>query len=115
MPSPTATATVPAPTEVPTGVPPEEPTVEQPADTPVATSAPSVTDEFAPEPTLQTYIVQSGDGGLAKIAGKVCPSLVEYGERVAFAEEIQRLNPAKIQDISVVSAGIELVIPPCPR
>lgn len=110
-PSPVPTATLPAPTDAPTGISPGEPTADQPA----LTSTPLATDVFAPQPTQRTYVVQAGDGGLAKIAGKVCPNLVEYAERVAFAEEIQRLNPDKIQDISIVPSGIELVIPPCPQ
>jgi hypothetical protein len=96
---------------VPTGVSPGEPTADQPA----LTSTPLATDAFAPQPTLRTYVVQPVDGGLAAIAGKVCPGLVEYAERLAFAKEIQRLNPDKIQDIDVVPTGIELVIPPCPQ
>lgn len=111
QPSPVPTATAPAPTGVPTGVSLGEPT----ADQPVLTSTPLATDEFAPQPTLRTYVVQPGDGGLAAIAGKVCPDLVEYAERLAFAEEIQRLNSDKIQDMNDVSSGIELVIPPCPQ
>lgn len=115
QPSPVATATAPPPTDVPTEVSPGEPTADQPADTPVLTSTPLATSEFAPAPTQRTYVVQAGDGGLAMIAGKVCPNLVEYADRLAFAEEIQRLNPDKIQDISVVPVGIELIIPPCPQ
>jgi hypothetical protein len=114
-PSPVPTATLPAPTDAPTGVSPGEPTADQPADTPVLTSTPLATSEFAPAPTQRTYVVQAGDGGLAAIAGKVCPNLVEYAERLAFAEEIQKLNPDKIQDIDDISSGIELVIPPCPQ
>jgi hypothetical protein len=115
QPSPVPTATEPAPTDMPTAISPGEPTADQPVDAPDLTSTPLATSEFAPAPTQRTYIVQAGDGGLALIAGKVCPDLVEYAERVAFAEEIQSLNSDKIQDISVVPAGIELVIPPCPQ
>jgi Tfp pilus assembly protein FimV len=110
-PSPVPTATAPAPT----GVSPGEPTADQPADTPVLTSTPLATDAFAPAPTLRTYVVQPEDVGLAMIAGKVCPDLVEYADREAFAKEIQRLNPDKIYDINDIRAGMELVIPPCPQ
>ena len=110
-PSPVPTATAPAPT----GVSPGEPTADQPADTPVLTSTPLVTSEFAPAPTQRIYVVQAGDGALPKIAGKVCPDLVEYLDRVAFAEEIQKLNSDKIQSVDDISPGMELVIPPCPQ
>lgn len=115
QPSPIPTATAPAPTGVRTDVSPGEPTADQPADAPALTSTPLATSEFAPAPTLRTYVVQPGDGGLAAIAGKVCPNLVEYAERLAFAEEIQKLNPDKIEDMSDVSSGVELIIPECPQ
>jgi hypothetical protein len=114
-PTPTGTAgpttpplmTIP-PTRPPTDVAPE------PTGTPVTTSTPLPTSESVTTPALQTYVVQAGDGGLAAIAGKVCPNLVAYHEREAFAYEIQRANPEKIEDIAIVQVGIELVIPPCP-
>jgi len=114
-PTPTATAgpttpllmTIP-PTHAPTDVAPE------PTDTPITTSTQLPTSEPATTPALQTYVVQAGDGGLAAIAGKICPNLVVYQEREAFAYEIQRANPEKIEDIAIVQVGIELVIPPCP-
>jgi hypothetical protein len=114
QPSPVSTAAVPAPTDVPTDVSPGEPTAGQPADTSVLTSTPLATDASAPTPTPRTYVVQAGDGGLAAIAGKVCTGLVEYADRLAFAEEIQRWNSDKIQDMSDISAGVVLIIPPCP-
>ncbi|MBN1976263.1 MAG: hypothetical protein JW918_02580 [Anaerolineae bacterium] len=114
QPSPAPTATVPAPTGVPTDVSPGEPTADQPADTTALTSTPLATSEFALEPTPRTYVVQAGDGGLAAIAGIVCPDLVEYADRLAFAEEIQRWNSDEIQDMSNVPAGVVLSIPPCP-
>jgi hypothetical protein len=80
----------------------------------VLTSTPLVTDAFAPAPTQRTYVVQSGDS-LALIAGKVCPDLVEYADRLAFAEEIQEWNSDKIENVHDISPGIELVIPPCPQ
>ena len=110
QPSPVPTATVPAPTDVSPG----EPTADQPADTPALTSTPLATSEFAPTPTLRTYVVETGDG-LAVIAGMVCPDLVEYADRLAFAEEIQKLNSDKIQSVDDISPGMELVIPPCPQ
>jgi hypothetical protein len=110
-PSPTAS---PPPSATPTALPTASST-EQPTPTPIpSTSTPALTSTPTPTPAFRTYLVKQGDS-LAIIAGKMCPRLISYEERMDFAREIQGHNPDKIPNVDVVYPGTELLIPPCPK
>lgn len=112
--SPQATAPT---TLVATAMPTVLPAIASPSPVaqPTSTRAPTSTPRPPLTPTLppRTYVVQPGQG-LARIAGIVCPNLNTYQERLEFAYLIQQHNPGKVLNIDRVSAGVELVIPPCP-
>jgi hypothetical protein len=105
---PTAPATATSNPVLSDGVTPLPSSTPQP---PTSTPAPTV----VPSPTAgyRTYVVQPGQG-LAQVAGIVCPGLDSWQEREAFARRIRQWNLDKIEDVSNVSAGVELALPPCP-